>query len=240
MDGVRPGDYLFFHYSGHGGQQTDKDGDESDGKDETLVPLDYQTAGQITDDELHKLLVARLPHGAHMTVVCDCCHSGTILDLPYVYRTTADGSVKMDYMKKAKQIMADATILGTKNVDMTQKVEAGKRMFSNFMSMLSAPSESDGTKDAPTGLVQESNKTGAEVYLITGCKDEQTSADAMINNCASGALTFGLLYVLNAREGQLSYEELLVETRACLEGKYTQVPQLCVGIEMDLKKRFEI
>ena len=50
MDGVRPGDYLFFHYSGHGGQQADKDGDEADGKDETLVPLDYQTAGQITDD----------------------------------------------------------------------------------------------------------------------------------------------------------------------------------------------
>ena len=34
--------------------------------DETLVPLDYPTAGQITDDELHVLIVKALPDGAKM------------------------------------------------------------------------------------------------------------------------------------------------------------------------------
>lgn len=32
-----PGDSLFFHFSGHGGQQADVDGDESDGVDEVFV-----------------------------------------------------------------------------------------------------------------------------------------------------------------------------------------------------------
>jgi len=39
---AQSGDALFMHYSGHGGNMPDQNGDESDGKDETLVPLDYQ------------------------------------------------------------------------------------------------------------------------------------------------------------------------------------------------------
>ena len=35
------------HYSGHGGRLEDQDGDEKDGYDETMVPLDYQKAGQM-------------------------------------------------------------------------------------------------------------------------------------------------------------------------------------------------
>jgi len=41
-----PGDVCFCHYSGHGGRLRDENGDEEDGYDETLVPVDYATAGQ--------------------------------------------------------------------------------------------------------------------------------------------------------------------------------------------------
>lgn len=82
---ARPGDHLFFHYSGHGGQMKDQDGDELTGQDQTLVPLDYQTAGQIRDDDVFGALCTPMPEGAKMTCVIDCCHSGTIMDLPYVF-----------------------------------------------------------------------------------------------------------------------------------------------------------
>lgn len=36
--------------SGHGGTQADTDGDEADGTDETICPIDYETNGQIVDD----------------------------------------------------------------------------------------------------------------------------------------------------------------------------------------------
>jgi hypothetical protein len=39
-----------FHYSGHGGQAEDLDGDESDGFDETILPLDFKKAGEMIDD----------------------------------------------------------------------------------------------------------------------------------------------------------------------------------------------
>lgn len=54
---------YFFHYSGHGGQVKDEAGDEEDGYDETIMPVDFMTNGQIIDDELHALMVAPLPKG---------------------------------------------------------------------------------------------------------------------------------------------------------------------------------
>ena len=83
------GDCAFFHYSGHGGRLKDDDGDEEDGYDETLIPVDYQKAGQIRDDEVYSELVGRMPEGSTLTCLMDCCHSGSVLDLPYTFK--ADG-----------------------------------------------------------------------------------------------------------------------------------------------------
>lgn len=84
-----PGDALFCHYSGHGCSVRDDDGDEDDGKDEALCPVDYQKAGILRDDDVFEALVAPLPEGVTLTCIMDCCHSGSILDLPYWF--LADG-----------------------------------------------------------------------------------------------------------------------------------------------------
>mmetsp|Transcript_19897 Transcript_19897/g.34240 ORF Transcript_19897/g.34240 Transcript_19897/m.34240 type:complete len:334 (-) Transcript_19897:223-1224(-) len=88
----REGDVVFCHYSGHGGRLPDDNGDEEDGYDETLIPVDYDKKGQIRDDDLLKILIHPMPKGVTMTCLMDCCHSGTVLDLPY--RFTADGDVE--------------------------------------------------------------------------------------------------------------------------------------------------
>ncbi|KAJ2917544.1 hypothetical protein MD484_g2842, partial [Candolleomyces efflorescens] len=77
--GAQPNDALFFHYSGHGGQTPDLDGDEVDGFDEVIYPLDFKKNGHITDD------VRPLPDDCRLTGLFDACHSGTVLDLPYIY-----------------------------------------------------------------------------------------------------------------------------------------------------------
>eukprot|EP00923_Selenidium_pygospionis_P017312 GHVN01030404.1.p1 GENE.GHVN01030404.1~~GHVN01030404.1.p1 ORF type:complete len:415 (+),score=31.90 GHVN01030404.1:1039-2283(+) len=84
LAGSRAGDSFIFHYSGHGGQVRDTTGFEEDGMDETILPVDFQQAGQLTDDELHHYLVQKLPTGARLTAIMDCCNSGTGMDLPYV------------------------------------------------------------------------------------------------------------------------------------------------------------
>jgi len=84
------GDVVFVHYSGHGGRVRDISGDEEDGYDETLIPVDFKSAGQIIDDDILKILVKPMRAGVTCTVLMDCCHSGTVLDLPY--RFSADDS----------------------------------------------------------------------------------------------------------------------------------------------------
>jgi hypothetical protein len=75
---ARPEDVVYLHYSGHGSQVKDSNGDErDDGFDETLVPSDGRTKGvaDITDDELAER-VARVKARA-VAIVLDACHSGT-------------------------------------------------------------------------------------------------------------------------------------------------------------------
>ena len=63
MRDAQPNDSLFLHYSGHGGQTFDMNGDEEDGQDEFICPVDHKTAGNIVDDELKALLSEHLPEG---------------------------------------------------------------------------------------------------------------------------------------------------------------------------------
>ncbi|MDH5576278.1 MAG: caspase family protein, partial [Nitrospirota bacterium] len=73
-----PNDVVYIHYSGHGSQVQDLNGDEPDDQlDETIVPADGRTEGvpDITDDELEEIL-SRLKT-PKAVVVLDSCHSGT-------------------------------------------------------------------------------------------------------------------------------------------------------------------
>src|ERR1700733_6894245 len=72
-----PQDTIYIHYSGHGSQVEDLNGDEEDGLDETLVPQDGRTNGirDIVDDELDDIFSGLRTH--NVVVVLDSCHSGT-------------------------------------------------------------------------------------------------------------------------------------------------------------------
>ncbi len=73
-----PQDTVYIHYSGHGSQVKDLNGDEPDDHlDETLVPQDGRTGSvpDITDDEL-EVIFGRLPT-KNAFIVLDSCHSGT-------------------------------------------------------------------------------------------------------------------------------------------------------------------
>lgn len=69
---TRPGDSLWFSFSGHGSQVRDVSGDESDGYDETILPVDYKKSGHIVDDELYDI-VRRISRGSRLTVLLDAC-----------------------------------------------------------------------------------------------------------------------------------------------------------------------
>eukprot|EP01012_Entosiphon_sulcatum_P033436 TRINITY_DN42325_c0_g1_i1.p1 TRINITY_DN42325_c0_g1~~TRINITY_DN42325_c0_g1_i1.p1 ORF type:complete len:403 (+),score=54.76 TRINITY_DN42325_c0_g1_i1:38-1246(+) len=200
---ARPGDNLFLHYSGHGGQVADKDGDESDGKDETLVPLDYTSAGQITDDEIYDLLVKSLPKGSRLTVVLDCCHSGTAMDLPYIFKasegaTTAPGAALSGnsvWLAKIIKLIAQYYPPAQQFLDSLGGGRGVGGILQKFAGLSGLPGIGQlqalaGTRSAPDPfeslgklspvLAQETTKIRdnmAEVLMFSGCQDKQTSAD---------------------------------------------------------------
>lgn len=49
----------------------------------------------IRDDDLYDILVKALPDGVHMVSLMDCCHSGSIMDLPYIFKGDGSGSTEM-------------------------------------------------------------------------------------------------------------------------------------------------
>lgn len=88
--GMVAGDEAVFHFSGHGTLVRDTNGDEVTGLDSCLCPLDYNApasagGGVITDDEIRALLVNKVPRGARLYVILDCCHNGTGCDIRYKY-----------------------------------------------------------------------------------------------------------------------------------------------------------
>lgn len=70
-------------------------GPERGGMDDTIVPADFEQRGQIDSDVLHKHLVTPLPQSSQLHAIFDCCHSGSALELPYVYRTDDEGNVSL-------------------------------------------------------------------------------------------------------------------------------------------------
>lgn len=76
--------HLVFHFSGHGSQVRDLSGDEDDGLDEVLVPVDYARRGMITDDWLVQNVINSVG-AVKVFALIDACHSGSMMDLPYTF-----------------------------------------------------------------------------------------------------------------------------------------------------------
>ena len=175
VDGAKKGDSLFFHYSGHGGSQRDDSEDEVDGKDETICPVDYATAGVIVDDDLHALLVASLPEGCRLTAIMDCCHSGSVFDLPFSYKP--DGNLEVHEVDNRKAAMEAAISAGMAFIkgDKSTALSTGIKAISLYAS------DPGKTNEAAKENQIKIRSTVADVIQFSGCRDEQTSADGMLH-----------------------------------------------------------
>ncbi|KAG1826583.1 caspase domain-containing protein [Suillus variegatus] len=199
-----PHDSLFFHYSGHGGQTEDLDGDEEDGYDEVIYPVDFKEKGHIVDDLMHDIMVKRLPPGCRLTAIFDSCHSGSALDLPFVYST--EGKIKEPNLAAE----AGQSLISVTGLIKTARVDKHK-----------AETICMTTKTSP-----------ADCISWSGCKDSQTSSDTEEAGRATGAMSYAFIKALRDNPQQ-SYQQLLNSIREILRAKYSQKPQLSSSHPMD-------
>ncbi|CAD6576300.1 MAG: Ca(2+)-dependent cysteine protease [Cyphobasidiales sp. Tagirdzhanova-0007] len=204
---AQPNDSLFFHYSGHGGQVVDLNGDEDDGYDETIYPIDFKQSGQIIDDDMHAIMIRPLPPGCRLTAIFDSCHSGSALDLPYIYDTT--GKIKEPNLLKDAGGAAMVAVTDYMRGDLGGVFSSLTGMGKKFMNQ-------------NTGAVERSkqqNTSPADAISWSGCKDTQTSADAVEAGQATGAMSYAFITALT-KYPQQSYIQLLNTIRDELKGRF--------------------
>jgi len=232
---ARPGDSFFFHFSGHGGQSEDKTGMEDDGLNETILPADFQQAGMIVDDDLHNMLVRNLPEGCRFTAIFDSCHSGTALDLPYIYKVREGQFANVH--KSKDDTLVNRHKKKFKASNLTSLSGATKMIASHVTSEVSHQTK----KKSLQARLERNNTTKAVVVMISGCRDDQTSADTTVANQATGAMSYSFMETLKKHQTAISYANLLHGMREVLHNgpkQYTQFPQLSYGRPMDMNEIF--
>ena len=207
VKGAQAGDFLVFHFSGHGSQVRDRNGDElSDGLDELICPYDMNWDGTyITDDNLNKVFKS-VPKGALLEVYIDSCHSGTVLremGLTPPLELQAEHPVLHRFLPPPADIY------------------------------LRAGGEEDHLKKR--GFLQgAASRTSKKHHILwAGCQANQTSADAFIDGRYHGAFTYFFCKHLR-KSPRISRSKLLGKVRSSLvHGGYSQIPQL----ELDATQR---
>ena len=211
LDGAQKGDLLLFHFSGHGSQIPDRDGDElDDGMDEILClyDMDFRNPDSYLLDDDFNDIIDRLPKDVYLTVCIDSCHSGTAT--------------------------RDITLLTSEfQIPLTEAKLQPRFIEPPADIALRAYGRSLGIRRLGTKIKEDKNVTGttdaapAKHILLAGCNDDQTSADAFINNDYNGAFTYNLCKMIRDMRGEITYQELIKKIQNSLAfNSFSQVPQL--------------
>jgi hypothetical protein len=87
-----------------------------------------------------------------------------------------------------------------------------------------------------TVIVNPSNQdTSGQVFMISGCTDQQTSADAFIGGKSTGAMTFAFIQTINQYGTSITLKQLVTNMRQLLsDSGFEQIPQLAWGSVLDI------
>ncbi len=112
--------------------------------------------------------------------------------------------------------------------------------ISGALSSLSAGFKSlTGTEKTMDQKVSQKGNLYADIICLTGCKDNQTSADASFQGRNAGAMTYSLLKALSMYPN-LTYGQLLIVVRDILKGEFSQVPQLSTSRMFNMNETFKM
>ena len=100
-----------------------------------------------------------------------------------------------------------------------------------FQKLLKGPGPKNDPEAAKRAV--QIRSTLGDAIQLSGCRDDQTSADANIAGEATGAMSWALIKVLSAHK-DITYTQMLGEVREVLQGKFSQIPQLSAGSKLQL------
>ncbi len=215
--GAAPGDTLVFHFSGHGSNVRDQNGDETDGRDEItcLYDMDFDDPNTyILDDEWYEW-VRQVRRDANLIIVKDTCHSGgSSRAIPVM---DSRGMVH-DMLVSPSQASQASRSVGSEGTVSETQVSVNRFLIPPDLGL-------DGSRAVVSRATKPSKlRRAADLNLnLMACQETQTAADAYINGTFSGAFTYYLCQALKAHP-DLDSQSLIKAVAASLKSGYEQVP----------------
>ena len=193
------GDFLIFHFSGHGSQIRDREGDElSDHMDELICPYDMDWEDGFITDDMFREILQQLKKGVKMEILLDSCHSGT--GTREIAPLSPSGQCSFDHMKYRylkPPVDIECRHLGDEEIL------------------------------KPVKSFRTDREITLNHILWAGCKDSQTSADALIDGHYNGAFTYYFCKHVRETGGNITRADLHTRLKNSLKyNRYDQVPQL--------------
>ncbi|OKH29917.1 caspase [[Phormidium ambiguum] IAM M-71] len=207
-------DIVLFYYSGHGAQEEAPEEFwhlEPDRLDETLVCYDSRLEGSwdLADKELAKLIHEVSANNPHITIILDCCHSGSGTKNPF-----QETGVRLASIDK-RQRPLDSFIL---------KLEELEKL-----------SDSVSSESHPTGWKLPKGRH----ILLGACQDSQLAKEFNQGGKKRGAFSYFLLDTLQQANGKLTYRDLFSRTKAVISSRVLdQSPQLEISHPEDENQFF--
>ena len=192
IDITKKGDIVYLHFSTHGQPVEDLNGDEDDGWDEAIVPIDaykiykknvYEGERHLTDDLLNKYvkkLREKIGPKGFLYVVIDACHAGT----------SSRGQ--------------DDIVRGTK-------------VGFSFNNKVFKPSN-----NKKSHYLIKANKKHANVMFLEACRPDQTNTEIRIDGKRYGPLSYNIAQALSGYTLTTDADEFLkrIKTSMQKEGRW--------------------
>ena len=205
--GLKNGDFLYIHYSGHGSYYPCSNltaTSETDYYDEVWVPIDFDINGPVIDNELNNLIKS-VPEDVNILIISDSCFSGTMT------RANPGQKWKNRFMPPPLDVILDS----------------GELSLDEYLAPNISKKASDNRR--LKSFIVDTSSLQNKAILISGCGEKQTSADVYIPEIKRyhGALTYNLFSLLAQYSWRLTYEDLIILINSVLDkAEYEQNPQL--------------
>jgi len=127
---------------------------------------------------------------ARLTILFDCCHSGSAVELPFVYRPDSSGQVNlMDNVKQGLSLVSAANNLiqggfSMRKVNDAKMLLGGAKSFFSSFQHRNEPVNEHGLGEER--FMEDWKGEGRDVWMFSGCADNQTSADTAVAGSATG------------------------------------------------------
>ena len=205
---ARGKDLAVFCFAGHGSELSGQDifGQRPDERNQTLVCWDSREPGNrdLVDKEISNLVAEVAEHGPQITLIMDCCHSGSISrEVPFKERQIEPQLVRNRpsdayFMSSKTQCVEDVSTRDVSNSDRT--LESG----------------------VPFQL-----KKGRHI-LLSACHERETAKETLVNGVSRGIFSEQMQKMLTEATRPMTYTELLAQVQHEINTREipAQVPQL--------------